>query len=178
MDHPEQGSGPAQQRVGAQRLGGRGDAGDEPGDQRALGGDERHHLGTDAEGRGPAGCLLLVAPVDAEQLGVLAGSAHDEALAARAPVVERDPVVAVGDAAVEGIDRVCPARPAGHTIDQVIHRQGLDRAQLCATASRSASMAASSSALPWILGPVNHLRADRNQYPNTNTSSMASATGA
>ena len=90
---------------------------DEAGDQRRPRARRRPRPRGRRRGRPPGGpprcswCRSMP-----EQVGVLAGGAHDEALAG-----QRHPVVAVGDAAREGLDRACPARPAGHTVEQLVH---------------------------------------------------------
>ena len=90
---------------------------DEAGDERALRLDEGHDLRTDAELGGPSRRLELVAPVDAEEIGVLARGPDDEAAAA-----DVDPVVAVGDAALEWGDGPGLPRPARHPVQQVVDR--------------------------------------------------------
>jgi len=79
---------------------------DEPGDEIPLRLDEGDHLGPDADGRRSERRLVLDAPVDPEQLRVLA--ADPEHVGA---VVERDLEVPVRDPPAEHFDLRTAARP-------------------------------------------------------------------
>ena len=80
------------QLLGPHRL-----AGDELGDEAGRVVQHRHHNRPDPRSRRQLAGGLLRRAVDLQQLGVLAGQAHDHVGAG-----ETDPVVAVGDAAGEG----------------------------------------------------------------------------
>ena len=91
----------------ASSLGAERGAGDEARDEAALGLEERDDLGRDPERRGARVGLPLDAPVDVEQLGLVAGEPQHEALAA-----DLDEEVAVRDPALElASTRARPAQP-------------------------------------------------------------------
>ena len=85
-------------------------------DQRSHTRELAEHGRTDAGIGGAAGGLGLVATVDAQHLGALAGDAHHVVAVSGA-----DPVVAVGDAPVDRLDRQFGLAPRRHEPHQTLH---------------------------------------------------------
>ena len=96
MEGPQPGGHLGQHVLAAQLLRGQLTPLDEAGDEAGRFLEHGRHLRPDAEPGGLLGGEPLGLAVDAQQVGVLAGEPHDVLLAA-----EVDPVVAVGDAALE-----------------------------------------------------------------------------
>jgi hypothetical protein len=87
------------------------------GDEVPLGLDERDHLRPDAHGRRCERGFVLDAPVDPEQLRVLASDPEHVGA-----VIERDLEIAVGDAPAEHLDVRAGARP--DSLDHLLDSHG------------------------------------------------------
>ena len=129
----------------------------EPGDEPALGLDERNDRGREPERRGPLVGDALDAAVDPEQMGVGAHDPYHVPLAC-----DLHEHIAVRQPAIERPDNVCPAAPAGHTVENRGDVGRRPRRQTLPVSS-SCSMAMSSSRLPCTFGPLNQFLADTSQ---------------
>ena len=96
---------------------------DEAGDQDSLRLDEGDHLGAHACDRGETAGLALDPAIDAQQAAAFRRDPDDEHLA-----VDRDPIVAVRDAAGQRLGNPWPATPAGDPIqDRSTHKLDVHR---------------------------------------------------